>query len=95
MEPFLSQIGYPVIDMSRNYTTGTIKLTQKCHTCPKNETESKFWIPINFAISSSLNFSSTFATHWLTPNDNELIIEGIQPDDWLIFNIQSSGIFNL
>ncbi|XP_051168547.1 aminopeptidase Q-like [Leptopilina boulardi] len=95
MESYISQIGYPVINMSRNYTSGTITLSQECIICPENETESKFWIPINFAKSSSLNFSSTIANYWLSPEEKELIIEGISPDDWIIFNIQNSAYYRV
>lgn len=95
MEPYVSQTGYPVINVYRNYTTGTIKLTQECpldleniNNCSKVK---KWWIPINFATSESFNFTSTFATHWLTPHENELTIEGIRPDNFLIFNKQVTG----
>ncbi|XP_043485221.1 aminopeptidase N-like [Leptopilina heterotoma] len=92
---YISQVGYPVIVMSRNYTTGTITLTQECTVCPRNKPQSKFFIPINFVTSSSLNFSSTLATHWLKPDDKELIIEGIHPDDWIIFNIKNTAYYRV
>ncbi|XP_043466324.1 aminopeptidase N-like [Leptopilina heterotoma] len=95
MELYISQLGYPVINMSRNYTTGVITLSQECTVCSITKMPSKFFIPINFATSSSLNFTSTFASHWLRPDEKELIIEGIHPNDWVIFNIQSSAYYRV
>ena len=96
MDPYISQVGYPVVTVIRDYSTGEIKLTQECLVCQNNnKTESKWWIPINFATSSSLNFSSTFATHWMNPEERELIIKGVDPSDWIIINMQSSGNYLL
>ncbi|XP_043485218.1 aminopeptidase N-like [Leptopilina heterotoma] len=95
MMSYISQVGYPLINISRNYTTGSITLTQECPICSRNKPQSKFFIPINFVTSSSLNFSSTFATHWLRPKDKELVIEGIHPEDWVIFNIKNSAYYRV
>ena len=96
MDPYISQEGFPLINVIRNYTTGVIKLTQECPACKENnKTESKWWIPINYVTKSSLNFSSTFATFWMDPEENELVIEGVDPDDWIILNIKSNGNFRI
>lgn len=90
MYPYISQFGYPVVNVERNYKNGTIKLTQECFVCSMNKT-SKWWIPINYATENSLNFSSTFANYWMDPNNEGLLIENIDPQNWIIINIQASG----
>ena len=96
MDPYIQQRGYPVINVIRNYKTGLAKLTQECLICSKIKIASendiiKWWIPINFATNSSCNFSSSLATHWMNPKDEELIIEGLNPDDWIIINKRFAG----
>ena len=98
MNPYLYKAGYPVINVTRDYKTGLIKLSQQCLVCDnlskyKDKDKAKWWIPINFARSSSLNFSSTLPTYWMNPEEKELIIRGVDPDDWIIFNIQRNGIY--
>ena len=97
MDPYIKQRGYPIVNVIKNYTTGIVKLSQECLVCPllnnnSNTDSTKWWIPINYATNSSLNFSSTLATHWINLEEKELIIEGISPDDWIIVNKQFSGI---
>ncbi|XP_033224230.1 aminopeptidase Q-like [Belonocnema kinseyi] len=95
LEPYISQQGFPLINVIRNYTSGVIKLTQECLMCKKNNLpESKWWIPINFATTSSPDFSSTLATHWMNPED-EFVIEGVDPNDWIIINIKSSAYYRV
>jgi len=54
-------------------------------------TANKWWVPINFATYTDPDFSSTLATHWLSPETEELVIDGIDPQDWIIVNIQQTG----
>lgn len=97
MDPYIYQKGYPTIKVKRNYTTGLTTLTQKCLVCLKmkniaNMDEIKWWVPINFATNRTRNFSSTLATHWINPEEEEsLNIEGIDVNDWIIVNLQRSG----
>ncbi|XP_051168563.1 aminopeptidase N-like [Leptopilina boulardi] len=108
MERYVLQTGYPIINMYRNYTTGTIKLTQECsldfkniinnndtYNNNNNNIKKKWWIPINFATSESFNFMSIFATHWLKPDENELTIEGVHLNDFIIFDNQVTGFYRV
>lgn len=100
MNPYLKQRGYPVINVVRNYNTGTVKISQECLVCAKlyNNTDSeepKWWIPINFVTNSSLDFASTAPTYWLNPEEKDLIIDGIDSNDWIIVNVKNTGSYPL
>lgn len=92
---YISQTGYPLINIDRNYETGIIKLNQTgkvvCKHSNCKNVGKKFWVPINVATESSQDFSSSAATYWLDPNNDELIIDGINSKEWYIINIQSVG----
>jgi len=101
MNTWIEQKGYPLITVTRDQHTGNIKITQehfqpyKIMTERKNTTSDtknmKWWVPINFATRTDPDFSSTLATHWLPPEAEELVIDDIDPQDWIIVNIQQTG----
>ncbi|XP_043477883.1 thyrotropin-releasing hormone-degrading ectoenzyme-like [Leptopilina heterotoma] len=100
MDPYLKQRGYPVVNVVRDYNTGTVKITQECLICNKfyNDTNSKnqkWWIPINFVTNSTLHLATTLPTHWLSPDQKELIIDGIDPNDWIIVNVENTGYYRV
>ncbi|XP_033230980.1 aminopeptidase N-like isoform X2 [Belonocnema kinseyi] len=100
MDPYIYRKGYPIINVTRNYTTGMTTLTQKCFVCLKmnniaNADEIKWWVPINFATNRTLNFSSTLATHWMNPEAGSLHIEGIDVNDWIIINLKQSAYYRV
>ncbi|XP_015184598.1 PREDICTED: aminopeptidase N-like [Polistes dominula] len=55
----------------------------------------KWWIPINYTSKSEVNFSSTLPTHWLKPQDENLTIDNIDPNDWFVFNVQQTGYYRV
>ncbi|KAG5321807.1 AMPN Aminopeptidase, partial [Acromyrmex heyeri] len=87
MDTWTNQNSYPVVNVMKNYTTGEITISQKC-VCGQ-KTNNKWWIPITFATQSNPNFSSTVPRYWLQPNQN--ITFKIDPNDWIIVNIQQTG----
>jgi hypothetical protein len=50
---------------------------------------SQWWIPINYATESDPNFDSNSSFVWLEPNKNLHIT--IDPNDWIIINLQQMG----
>lgn len=86
---------YPVVNISRNYTTGLIKVSQvpavKFFGLTEKNVTNKWWIPLNYATQTNPNFNNTFPSHWLNPDIKTLEIEGIDSEDWVIFNIQQTG----
>lgn len=94
MDTWLRQRHYPVVRVTRNYDTGEIILTQE-HFRPKSEKQridsDKWWIPVTFATQTNLDFSNTLPIHWLRPQDQNISIGGIDPNDWIIVNVQEMG----
>lgn len=105
MDPWIKQKGYPLIYVTRDYSAGTMTLVQKDFRLidaqsheddneDKDEDDQRaWWVPINYATESKPDFASVRPTNWLKPNDN-LTIDGISADDWVIVNTQQSGNYN-
>lgn len=94
MDTWFEQAGYPIVTIERDYATGETKATQKKFQYPisnNSESNETWWIPINFATKSDLDFSSTLPTHWLKPQDESVTIEGVDVNDWIIVNKQLTG----
>lgn len=99
MDTWLKQRHYPVVRVIRNYDTNETILTQE-HFRPKNEKQhdidsDKWWIPVTFATQTNPDFSNTLPTHWLRPQDKNITIDGIDPNDWVIVNVQQMGKYTL
>nr|XP_012230688.1 PREDICTED: aminopeptidase N-like [Linepithema humile] len=98
MDTWFSQAGYPIVTINRDYTTGEIKVTQEKFLVPtpnNTESNSTWWIPINFATQSNLNFSSTLASHWLKPKIESIMIEAVDINDWIIVNKHLTGFYRV
>lgn len=94
MDTWFKQRHYPEVRVTRNYDTGETILTQK-HFRPKYENENidsdKWWIPLTFATQTNLDFSNTLPIHWLRPQDKNISIDNVDPNDWIIVNVQQMG----
>lgn len=101
MDTWVRQKGYPLVTVITDQYTGKTKITQEYFqpyqkmNIHKNtnstDNANRWWIPINFATRADPDFSSTLATHWLSPEVEELVIDGIDLQDWIIVNIQQIG----
>lgn len=99
MDTWIEQRHYPVVRVTRNYDTGETTLVQE-HFRPHVKSgqegkidKDKWWIPLTYATQTNPNFSNTLPTHWLRPHDKNVIIDGIDPDDWIIVNLQQIGYY--
>lgn len=100
MDFWIRRERYPLVYVNRNYSTGTVTITQKdfglvdVHRI--NDTDGlkdehyEWWVPINYATKENPDFSDTRPTHWLKPRE-KLTIDGINLDGWVIINKQQSG----
>lgn len=95
MDTWFEQARYPLVTVNRDYATGQIKITQEIHEDSAKKGNEAWWIPLNFATQSNLDFSSTLATHWLKPLDEDVIIEGVDTNDWIIVNKHLTGKYIL
>lgn len=89
MRAWVEQQGYPIVNVTRNYETGKVFITQEGNL--QGHKSNRWWIPINFATKSNANFDVVSPTHWLKPGDENIVIDGVDKDDWIIVNIQQSG----
>ncbi|XP_043485198.1 aminopeptidase N-like [Leptopilina heterotoma] len=101
LDCYISQVGYPIINVERNYESGAIKLIQTSiekdcdyFDCKQIESQ-RWWVPINLATMSLQNFSSSAATYWMGPEEKELIIDGVDSLDWYIINKKSVGFYRV
>jgi len=92
MDNWIKQPDFPVVHVTRKKDTNEVILTQE-HILPKNKIKNvnKWWIPLTFATQINPDFSNTFPTYWLKPQDQYITIDGINPNDWIIVNIQQMG----
>ncbi|KYQ58025.1 Aminopeptidase N [Trachymyrmex zeteki] len=91
MDTWMNQKSYPEVNVTKNYTTGEIIISQKC--VYGQEINDKWWIPITFATQSNPDFSNTVPRYWLRPNQNVTFIT--DPNDWIIVNIQQTGYYRV
>ncbi|KAK9730524.1 ERAP1-like C-terminal domain [Popillia japonica] len=99
MDTWTLQTGYPVITVRRNYDDGTAVVTQKRYLKDKTYKEdTKWWIPLSYTTSKEMDFKNTKARKWkwFATNEDEVKIENLpSKDDWVIFNIQTSGLYRV
>ncbi|XP_076637043.1 uncharacterized protein LOC143349583 [Colletes latitarsis] len=95
MDSWIEQTGYPLVTVTRNYTTGNVTIRQEPSPFSRDKTMRKWWIPINYATKSAPDFSKTKPIHWLRPSDKDITIQGIDVDDWIIVNLQHTGYYRV
>ncbi|XP_076675235.1 aminopeptidase N-like [Andrena cerasifolii] len=95
MDTWIEQTGYPLVTVTRNYTTGDITISQEPSPADTDKTQRKWCIPINYATASTPDFSATKPMRWLKQNDDKLVIQGVDVDDWIIVNLQHTGYFRV
>ncbi|XP_016660468.1 aminopeptidase N isoform X2 [Acyrthosiphon pisum] len=96
MDPWIFQPGYPVLNVVRDYSAGTVTLTQERYLSIKsNGTDNKtcWWIPITMTTSGDLN--QTNATFWLNCENNSLTIPLANDNEWVIYNMQMTVLFRV
>ena len=84
MDTWTLQMGYPVINVNRNYEDNSMTITQERFLSLKNqpkksgETEDthdyKWWVPISFDFEGG-KFNQTRNSHWLKPDQDKLTIQ--------------------
>ncbi|KAL6443900.1 hypothetical protein ACFW04_001724 [Cataglyphis niger] len=98
MDTWIKQRHFPVVHVTRNNDTNEIIITQE-HFRPDNKNrhidDDKWWIPLTFATQTNPDFSNTLPTHWLRPQDQNITITGIDPNDWIIVNLQQMGYYRV
>ncbi|XP_071627754.1 aminopeptidase N-like [Temnothorax longispinosus] len=89
MDTWINQNRYPVLNVTINYETGEVAVTQKCFRATKRINNNEWWIPMTYADQSNLDFSRTMPNNWLGPNQTSRV--EINTRDWIIVNVQQTA----
>ncbi|XP_073836599.1 aminopeptidase N-like [Musca autumnalis] len=109
MDSWTLQAGYPLLQVSRNYETGSLEISQKrfltealnITDTEENEVHKCWWVPLSYTTATELDFNSTIAKVWLecdldSGNSKNLTLENVvAPNDWILFNIQMVGVYRV
>ncbi len=104
MDTWTLQVGYPVIDIQRDYDTNSATIVQKRYLTDRytqrSELDVCWWIPLTYTDALKNDFKTTSAQDWMTcTNEKEAEIKKIEnlPDSsrWVIFNIQLAGLYKI
>ncbi|XP_044745321.1 uncharacterized protein LOC123307169 [Coccinella septempunctata] len=85
------QVGYPLVEVNRNYDTGSAKLQQRRFY--SRDEDSCWWIPVSYTTKSEKNHDHTAAKTWLKCPKEPLVISDLKPSEWILINLQSAGMF--
>lgn len=92
MDTWTLQVGFPVVNVERDYTKNSIKLKQERFMLTKKNSTNLWWIPITFTDSSG-----QLTRVWMSKHENELILTNIstESDDWLLMNVNQTGYYRV
>lgn len=93
MDTWTKTAGYPVVSIAIN-DNGVLTFTQERFLLRKldktTKTDRTWSVPLTFATESKPDFTNTMPKFWLS-TDRSVADFKIDPKEWIIFNIQSSG----
>lgn len=92
MDTWTTQVGYPVVSIDIN-DRGVLNVTQQrflLRNLNETPTNVTWYVPLTWTTQTEQNFNTTFAKYWLSTKQETKDLE-IDPKQWVIFNIQSSG----
>lgn len=98
MDTWVEQMGYPVVTVTRNYTTATTEISQERfligEASSTDDHDYKWWVPLNWVSQASPDFSATVAQDWIRSQDESVMLSGLNASGWVIFNKQQTGQSN-
>nr|CAD7599193.1 unnamed protein product [Timema genevievae] len=101
MDTWINQMGYPVVTVTRNYSSASASVSQERFLIQRNpdSTDShdyKWWIPLSYTRKTGAQFNVTTPSRWLQANESQIVIENIaDSSDWIIFNLQESAYYRV
>ncbi|KAH8351352.1 hypothetical protein KR084_010021 [Drosophila pseudotakahashii] len=97
MDSWTLQTGYPVVNVIRDYTSKSAKLTQERYLrdtdLSRADNGGCWWVPLSYTTEEEKDFSNTVPKAWMEcTKTGESLPKSIHdlpgPDQWVIFNIQ-------
>ncbi|XP_015609275.2 aminopeptidase N, partial [Cephus cinctus] len=96
MDTWVEQPGFPLITVTRDYSTGTADISQERYfQSGASDDGTRWWVPISYTTQSDLDFSSTSPREWIPQGEDNIVLSGFESTDWTIFNIQQSGFYRV
>uniref|UniRef100_B3P5I6 Aminopeptidase n=1 Tax=Drosophila erecta TaxID=7220 RepID=B3P5I6_DROER len=103
MDSWTLQTGYPVINVTRNYTTRTASLSQErylLNTDISRAHKGCWWVPLSYTSQEEKDFNNTAPKEWMECTETgESVFKTIKdlpgPDQWVIFNNQLSAPYKV
>lgn len=105
MNAWTTKMGFPVVNVTRNYSTNNIEFAQSRFTfiAPSQwkslqikYDEALWWIPLSYTTATEADFNNTKPKNWIRGTEKfAKDFENITNDDWIIVNIQGTGNFIL
>ncbi|XP_037711087.1 aminopeptidase N [Drosophila subpulchrella] len=104
MDSWTLQTGYPVINVTRNYTARTAELTQERYLLNTNlsreHRDGCWWVPLSYTTQEEKDFNNTSPKAWMECNESgdslpRTIKDLPGPDQWVIFNNQLSSPYKV
>lgn len=95
-DSWVSQPGFPVLNVNIASNRKQIEIRQKrfLESNPNHEDKTQYNVPLTWASNiENSDFSNTKPTAMLL--NSSLQIELKKPIDWIVFNVQQSGMYNL
>lgn len=83
---WISQRLYPVLTVKRHYDSRETVISQDILDYKRNIS---WYIPVTYTTKSELDFNQTTPRRWLISSN--VSIDDIDPNDWIIVNIQQTG----
>ncbi|XP_015604740.1 aminopeptidase N [Cephus cinctus] len=98
MDTWVTQPGFPVITVTRNYDAKTALVQQErfylADAATYNSTSYYWWVPINYVVASDIDFTDTAPETWIPATDN-ISISSLSSNDWIILNRQQTGYYRV
>ncbi|XP_050466418.1 putative aminopeptidase-2 [Cataglyphis hispanica] len=95
MDTWTIQAGYPVVLI--NIDKGKLHITQQrflLRNLNKTPTNVTWWVPLTWTTQSNPIFDNTLVKYWLSTEKYTTDFD-IDPEEWVIFNVQSSGFYRV
>lgn len=96
-----NQKGYPLIHVTADESSSLFRVTQQRYfalTDKNEEDNSRWYIPLNFAVESTPNFDETTFTNYFLDDVDETTISypaGYTSSQWFVFNKQQIGYYRV
>ncbi|TDG52379.1 hypothetical protein AWZ03_001209 [Drosophila navojoa] len=104
MDSWTLQTGYPIINITRDYSAGTAKLNQERYLLNTQISRAQrggcWWVPLSYTTQGERDFANTAPKTWMEcGSSGEVLpktITGLPgKDQWVIFNTQMSTLYKV